>query len=215
MAALVGHAVAEEAALLTEAKTQSPLSMELSSGYNFALREVTKDVEGAPKINTVGLTFSGVYRLSAKDALVANLSYATGSKSESGIDIDDEGSYKFTDDYTLDTYALTVGYRRMFDLNDKISAFVGVNLGIANNRVKVKEDDSDGFEMTIKGSAYGFAYSLEAGVDYAVTENANIFLIGQFAGNTASPEYKIYGVKIADGCDQLNLALRVGVRCSF
>lgn len=189
----------------------NPFSLEVSAGYNFATKALAED---CPKINTVGITLTGIYKLDENSSFTVNLSCASGSKKESWLDIDNYGLYTGTDEYTIDTYSLTMGYRYTAHLNEKITGFAGANIGIASLRGK-NEGSVNGEPLSISASAVGLAYGLEIGASYAVTPKVNIFLAAQLTGHTAKPDYKLMGYPIAKGKDALDIGLRAGVHFSF
>ena len=151
----------------------SPWAVEVGTGYNFASKNLFKGDEDQKKVNTWGWDLTGVYKLDENNALTLRLGYAYGSRKQ-----DDDARAK------VNNWSLMPGYRYTYALDDQWSLFAGVNVGVTNMKWRI----TGGGEATDK-SGWGFGYSAELGVRYAINTNWDVFAAYQFSGSTASPKY--------------------------
>ncbi len=151
----------------------SPWAVEVGTGYNFASKDLFKGDEDQKKVNTWGWDLTGVYKLDENNALTLRLGYAYGSRKQ-----DDDYRFK------VNNWSLMPGYRYTYALDDQWSLFAGVNVGVTNMKWRVTGEG----EATDK-SGWGFGYSAELGVRYAINTNWDVFAAYQFSGSTASPKY--------------------------
>lgn len=159
----------------------NPWSVEIGVGYNFAGRDLVKhSVGGEEAINTLGVDLTGVYAINDNSALTIRFGYSFGDEVDS--EARSWGERLETD---VHTFSLMPGYRYTHALTDKVSAFCGVNVGVANMSVKDHARWMDGDVQSWHDSAWGFGYSAEAGLRYALCPNTEIFAAYQFSGNTA------------------------------
>lgn len=180
-----------------------PWGIELSGGYAFAGRTIEPapivEVNGkpapsnddSPKVNLITTDLTGVYHFNEHHAVTLRFGFGTGTKS---------GYYggDSLDRFHVNLFTLMPGYRFTAPLAGRWSGFVGVNVGIANESVKAKQTVDDiyppelsykktDFDNRVHTSAYGFAYSAELGVRYAISKRVDLFAAYQFSGNTARP----------------------------
>ena len=151
----------------------SPWAVEVGTGYNFASKNLFKDFEDQKKVNTWGWDLTGVYKLDENNALTLRLGYAYGSRKQ-----DDDVRYK------VNNWSLMPGYRYTYALDDQWSLFAGVNVGVTNMKWRITGDFP-----AVEKSGWGFGYSAELGVRYAINTNWDVFAAYQFSGSTASPKY--------------------------
>lgn len=159
----------------------SPWSVEIGAGYNFASRDLIKHSEGGEEaIDTYGVDLTAVRAINANNALTLRFGYTFGDE------VDSE-SRAAGDRLEIDvhTFSLMPGYRYTRALSDKVSAFCGVNAGIANMSVKAHTRWKEGDVYGAHDSAWGIGYSVEAGLRYALCPRTEIFAAYQFSGNTA------------------------------
>ena len=83
------------------------------------------------------------------------------------------------------TFNFMPGYRYTHALTPRLSVYGGVNLGIANAGNKLSMYYEHERLFSAHDSAWGFAYSAELGLSYAVTPMVDVFAAYQFSGNTA------------------------------
>lgn len=155
----------------------SPWAVELGAGFNKAAKSPFhsgKDWFGPQKkVNTWSWDLTGVYHLDENNALTLRLGYAYGNRQqEENIRI------------ITNTWSLMPGYRYTYALSDKWSAFAGANVGLVSFAWLDKEVLGN-----IHKSGWGFGYSAELGVRYAVCPNWDAFVAYHFSGDTASPRY--------------------------
>ena len=151
----------------------SPWAVEVGTGYNFASKNLFKGDKDQKKVNTWGWDLTGVYKLDENNALTLRLGYAYGNRKQ-----DDDYRFK------VNNWSLMPGYRYTYALDDQWSLFAGVNVGVTNMKWRVTGEG----EATDK-SGWGFGYSAELGVRYAINTNWDVFAAYQFSGSTASPKY--------------------------
>ncbi|MGN0874886.1 MAG: outer membrane protein [Akkermansia sp.] len=177
----------------TPAPVVSPWAVELGVGCNRAARNVLKDVDDQKRVHTWSWDVTGVYNLDDNNALTLRLGYAYGNRQQ---DLDER--------IITHTWTLMPGYRYTYALNDQWSLFAGANVGIANWSWKDK-----GYSHK---SGWGWGYSAELGVSYAICPKWNVFAAYQFSGNTAnhtavdefgdrqrSKEQNFHGVRLGVG----------------
>ena len=83
------------------------------------------------------------------------------------------------------TFSFMPGYRYTHALTPRLSVYGGVNAGIANASNKLNTYIEHEPLLGAHDSAWGFAYSAELGLSYAVTPTVDVFAAYQFSGNTA------------------------------
>ena len=83
------------------------------------------------------------------------------------------------------TFNFMPGYRYTHALTPRFSVYGGVNLGIANAGNKLSMYIEHERLLSAHDSAWGFAYSAELGLSYALTPTVDVFAAYQFSGNTA------------------------------
>ncbi|MCQ2371706.1 MAG: porin family protein [Akkermansia sp.] len=190
----------------------SPWSVEGAFTYNWALSKIAKDGDCKKKLkNVMGGDITGVYALDENQAVTLRFGYTwAGRKNAAGV----YGHEKVRQH----TFYLMPGYRYTCPIATDWSFFAGVNVGVANASTK----DTDYWDYTVAGeryrskesyhkAAWGFAYSIEAGVRYAITESVDVFGAWDFNGNTASCKLPHGGKTKA----QINTGFRVGVGVKF
>ena len=182
----------------------SPWAIEVGTGYNFASKDLFKGVEDQKKVNTWGWDLTGVYKLDENNALTLRLGYAYGSRKQ-----DNDIRYK------VNNWSLMPGYRYTYALSDKWFAFAGANVGLVSFAWLDKEKEDLGNNHK---SGWGFGYSAELGVRYAVCGNWDAFVAYHFSGDTASPRYIVTrgGQSTSIRPKKQNFhGVRIGVGCKF
>ena len=186
----------------------SPWAVELGAGYNKAAKSPFhsgKDWFGPQKkVNTWSWDLTGVYKLDENNALTLRLGYAYGNRQQE-------------EDVRLITnpWSLMPGYRYTYALSDKWSAFAGANVGLVSFAWLDKEKEDLGNNHK---SGWGFGYSAELGVRYAVCGNWDAFVAYHFSGDTASPRYIVTrgGQSTSIRPKKQNFhGVRIGVGCKF
>lgn len=170
----------------------NPWSAELGVSYAWASTDLIKGADG-DKLGTLGVDLTACYALTDKHSVNLRFGYGWGYA-------DIEG-----DDANAHTFTLMPGYRYTHKLNDQWSLFAGVNVGVAAEVITL---DGPGWES--RAHAWGFAYSAELGVRYAIQPNMELFLGYIFSGNTAQPDNDVYECKA-----QASHGIRVGLGYKF
>lgn len=191
---------------VTAPAVASPWSVEGAFTYNWALSKIWKDADGDinKKLkNVMGGDITGVYALDENQAVTLRFGYTWAGK---------KTSYGFGHEKVrMHTFYLMPGYRYTCPIATDWSFFAGVNVGVANASLKYT-DVYDGGKWSAHKAAWGFAYSIEAGVRYACTENVDVFFAWDFNGNTASCKPSGWEDKTKA---QINTGFRVGVGVKF
>lgn len=156
----------------------NPYSIEAGISYNFAARNIFKvDNTAGPKVDTLGVDITGVYTVNENSSYNLRFGFMTGSDSRSY-------DYFFRVRARVNDFFLMPGYRYTHRWDDNFSGYIGANIGVINQSVKMKYSAFDDYARA-HGSDYGFAYSAEVGVRYSVSRDFDIFLAYQFFGSTA------------------------------
>ena len=164
----------------------SPWSIELAATYTWGVPDIYQENNGHCKeIKSIGADITGVYAIDEHNAVTLRFGYTWG------------GEKWALEDYVwektrIHTFTLMPGYRYTSPICDKLSWFVGANVGIANASYKdtvYYDFGADGIEKySGHKSGWGFAYSAEIGLRYELTESLDVFCAYQYCGNTASPK---------------------------
>ena len=160
----------------TPAPVVSPWAVEIGAGFNKAAKSTfsSDNWEGRQKkVNTWSWDITGVYNLDENNALTLRLGYAYGNRQQD-----------VAERIITNTWSLMPGYRYTYALSDKWFAFAGANVGLVSFAWLDKEVLGN-----IHKSGWGFGYSVELGVRYAVCPNWDAFVAYHFSGDTASPRY--------------------------
>ncbi len=166
----------------------SPWSCELGLSYSWASTDAVKGAN-FDKLQTIGVDLTGCYALDENNSLNLRFGYGWGDSSDAGMKL-------HTHNWTL-----MPGYRFTYPVDDTWSVYAGANIGLAATAWKVHEAGVHEHD-----SAWGFAYSAEVGVRYAICPNSDIFLGYIFSGSTAKPS----------GCEaQINHGIRAGLGMKF
>lgn len=178
---MAGTPVVVAPAAPAPAPVVSPWSMEVGIGYNFAGRDLIKHSEGAEEaIDTLGVDLTGVYAINDNNAVTLRFGYSFGDEADW-----EARSWNEKVETDVHTFALMPGYRYTHALTEKVSAFAGANVGVANMSVKDHARWEDGEVGNWHDSAWGVAYSAEVGLRYALCPCTEVFAAYQFSGNTA------------------------------
>lgn len=194
MLACVAPVFAGEPAAVTApapapAPAVNPWSYELGASFSWASTDLVKDSD-ADKAKTIGVDLTACYALDDNNSVNLRFGYGWGYASDG-----------WGGKYHLHTWTLMPGYRYTYALDDTWSVYAGANIGIAASAWKWH---NDGWHDHT--SDWGFAYSAELGVRYALCPNSELFLGYIFSGNTAKPT----------GCEaQINHGIRAGVGMKF
>lgn len=184
----------------------NPYSLELGVGYNFAARDLLKLRDGhGPKVDTVGVDLTGVYAVNDRSSFNLRFGFSSGSD-------DVRYSDNYHADFRVNTFFLMPGYRYTHSMGEYLSAFIGANVGVVNQSIKLKlREGEDTYRP--HGSEYGFAYSAEAGFRYEISRHFDVFLAYQFFGSTAQPGFNN---ESASGIrSQLYHSVRAGLSFDF
>mgnify|MGYP003310604467 CR=1 FL=1 len=192
---------------VTAPAVASPWSVEGAFTYGWALSKIAKNGESNKKLkNVIGGDITGVYALDENQAVTLRFGYTWAGRKNS------YGNWGGHDKIRQHTFYLMPGYRYTCPIATDWSFFAGVNVGVANASTKVTTywPENAGKDSAHK-AAWGFAYSVEAGVRYAITESVDVFGAWDFTGNTASCKFPGGGKTKA----QINTGFRVGVGVKF
>jgi len=112
----------------------------------------------------------------------------------------------------LSSFSVMINAIHDFKTSSSFKPYVGVGVGFANI-----ESDIQYGAVTIEDEDSVFSYQFIAGVEYAVTEKANIFVDYRLFGAVSSDLERISpaGPATLDVDDYINHSLNVGVRWKF
>ena len=187
----------------------NPYSLELGVGYNFAARDLVKVDGNGPKVDTLGVDLTGVYKVNPNSSFNLRFGFASGSDDDGHND--DIEIFRNTD-VRINNFYLMPGYRYTHRMGEYVSGFIGVNIGVINESIKVKIHEND-LRRHYHGSDYGFAYSAEVGLRYEISRHFDVFVAYQFFGSTAEPG--LNGVEDSSTRSQMYHSVRAGVSFDF
>ena len=187
----------------------SPLNLEIGFVYGFANNDLFR--EGETKVDVSGFDVGSEYRFDEHHSFTLRLGWTYGEESVS----ESYSSYYYGETDEISMFTLMPGYRYTGNLAERLSAYAGVNVGIANVSVEASAHGAiNGTHLSLSGdeSEVGVAYSVELGLKYACTPNCDMFVGYQFFGSTATPSQDVYGVSV----HQKNYhGVRAGVNIKF
>lgn len=167
----------------------NPWSYELGVSYSWASTDAVKN-SSFDKLQTIGVDLTACYAMDENNSVNLRFGYGWGDSSDA------EGTKLHAH-----TWTLMPGYRYTCPLDDTWSVYAGANIGVAASAWKLHDHG-----WHAHASDWGFAYSAELGVRYALCPNSELFLGYIFSGNTAKPT----------GCEaQVNHGIRAGVGMKF
>lgn len=174
-----------------------PVSLEIGAFYAWNQPHILRGTH--KQVGTIGGDITGVYNLDENQAVTLRLGYSWGGEKWAipGEDWGEEGWWGGSEKVRLHTFSLMPGYRYTDAITEQVSWYVGANVGVANASYKLTGYGEGEFmevgHFTDKQcdhkSGWGFAYSAEVGLRYALTEQLDVFCAYQFTGNTVSPKF--------------------------
>lgn len=189
----------------------SPWAVEIGASYTWGVPDIFLENNGHCKeIKSIGADITGVYNINENHAVTLRFGYSWGGE-KFAAEWDAEEVYGDWVKVRIHTFSLMPGYRYTAPITDKLSWFVGANIGIANASYKMSEYEGSERWYADHKSAWGFAYSAEVGLRYNFCSSVYGFMAYQYCGNTASP--KIEGYRFAHR--QHGHQARVGVGFNF
>lgn len=202
----------------------SPWALEIGATYAWGVQDIYKGEEWSPckEIKTIGADLTGVYNLDDNNAVTLRFGYNWGGEKWA------DGYYYYDNQQSVagywnktrqHTFYLMPGYRYTHHITDSLSAFVGVNVGIANvsNKYNAYEEwEGETWKSpTLHNAKWGFAYSAELGLRYDINETLYVFGAYQFSGNTAKPTLKYEDETICKAKANHYHGVRVGLGVNF
>lgn len=221
MMGLTGVAFAGQSLVAVAPAVETPVwGVEVAGAYNFSLGQLLKkdNVIGKKNhVNTVGGDITGVYNLDENNAVTLRVGYGYGSDKFAVWTPDPSLSASMRE--RLHSFTIMPGYRYTYAVNDSWSVFAGANVGLAANSLKLSErvgiDSRSAMTADAHKSAWGFAWSVEAGAKYQLDANWNVFAAVSYSGNTAQPSVRFNGYKVGKMKPQQYLGVRLGVGYNF
>lgn len=206
--AMAGTPVVTETPEPTTAPAPEPIAFEVGAFYSFATKDIINWGPGVPgkKVHMLGGDITSVYQIDDSSSATVRLGYGTGSATR-------HDGFGGRDRYRLHTFTLMPGYRYSVKVDDAVTCYAGVSAGVTNSSLKYKYSSPWGGH-TKHGSEWGFGYSAEVGVSYAVSQDVSLFLAYEFSGNSARPTLN-YGVVKFSANQQVYHTIRAGVSCQF
>ena len=209
--AMAGTPVVTETPEPTTAPAPEPIAFEVGAFYSFPTKDIISWGPGfaGKKVHMLGGDITSVYQIDDSSSATIRLGYGTGSATRQYLGGRDR--------YRLHTFTLMPGYRYSVKVDDAVTCFAGVGAGVSNSSLKFKNTEVIPGFGTVRdsahGSEWGFVYSAEVGVSYAVSQDVSVFLAYEFSGNTARPRLNNGYNKSAN--QQVYHTIRAGVSCQF
>ncbi len=202
--AMAGEPTVTYVAPAPQPQKECPLTFELAGVYAFANRSIFNYGPGK-EIDVYGGDITAVHKMDKNNSLNLRLGYSFGDKAAYAY------GYKYETD--VHSFYLMPGYRYTHALTDKTSLYLGANIGVTNLSVKDHVRGPLGTASS-HNSEYGFGYSGEIGLRYAISENCELFAAYEFVGSTASPRIQYNGASFGTR-DQTYHAIRAGASFRF
>lgn len=156
--------------------------MEFGASYNYATSKILKNVDfgnDAPKMDTWGVDATGVYHLDKQNSLNLRFEYNKG--------MDEISTPDQREDLRLNVFMLMPGYRYTRVLSYSTSCYIGLNVGVTCSALRYR--NTGVLESNLAhDSAWGAAYSVEAGLRYAFSDDVEMYIAYRFMGSTARPD---------------------------
>ncbi len=192
--------------------TCCPLSMEAAAGYGHAMGDIFDDASGSKSIDVYTADITAVYTFTPNHSANLRLGYSFGDECYRGPSSLGTGGALVTET-DVHTFSIMPGYRYTHEINEKWSAFIGANMGVANVSVKDWACPAGATAPTkVHDSDWGFAWSVEIGAKYKMSSNWSLFgTLGLF-GNTAEP---VVGAGVRPVDQQWYSGVRLGVGYEF
>lgn len=194
---------------------KSGFGLEVNAAYNFALKDISKAEEGVPafRVDTYGVDLTALYAINEHHAINIRFGYATGDDEHTLYD-----SYKgivISDNIKVEVQNIYImpGYRLKTSLNDSLSFFGGVNVGLAQTKGKI-EESFVGESYSESKSKWGFAWSAEIGLAQKIANTGSVTLSVQLMQLLGRPDFGDE-YESARAESQLNLGVRLGYSCQF
>ena len=170
----------------------SPWSVELAATYTWGVPDIYNCISPCKEIKSVGADITGVYAIDENNAVTLRFGYTWGGeKFALDYEFEDGGLVPGHLKTRIHTFSLMPGYRYTQPICENVSWFVGANVGVANASYKLGHYVGEYRFDREHASAWGFAYSAEVGLRYALTEQLDVFCAYQYGGNTAKPSGNI------------------------
>lgn len=172
-------------------------ALELGVSGNMAAKDLFNIPAPSKEVDTIGLDLTAVHSFTPKHAVTFRLGAAQG----------DETSHFFGN--RMKTYLRTIsimpGYRFTQPVSEKTALYCGVNGGLVNQHVHIKDD------LTEDDSAWGLGATGEVGVRYQLCPSSEIFAAYQISGNNIRNDFG-FGMKTHR---QIHNGVRVGMGIKF
>lgn len=175
-------------------------ALELGVSGNMAAKDLFKQFENK-EIDTVGIDLTAVHSFTPKHAVTFRIGAAQGDET---MQFDDGREKTY-----LRTISIMPGYRFTQPISEKTSLFCGINGGLVNQHVHVKDAWTGGVHNE-DDSAWGWGATAEAGVRYQLCPCSEIFAAYQLSGNTIHNK-----LGEAETHRQIHNGVRVGVGIKF
>lgn len=205
---------------------ESVYSVEIGVSNNWAQRDIGRRLYtdlGASHtghVDSIGTDITFIRALDKHNSVNLRLGYAWGH----GCYHDDIDQPIIANEtrYRTHTFSLMPGYRFTAPITDSVSTFIGVNVGLVNSSLKTRQTVDiagglDRFRETWHDSDWGFGYSAEVGLSFAVSKTVDFFVAYQFSGSTARPKLRDNwdGTCIQTSKHQVHHGVRAGMGFKF
>lgn len=198
------------------APAASPLSVELGGTYRQATKKLL-NINPAKKVDVYGPEITAVYALTDAHAITLRFGYNHGSE------VERVGNERGTNPYNITakvhSFYLMPGYRYTADINEKWSVFAGASVGVTNESIKERFIGDYGLNRTKTSKNHASDWSIvgtiEAGVQYHVTESTYLYAAYELYANKAEPRFNSNAYENFGGNTQVYHSVRAGVGINF
>lgn len=199
--ALIAPAFAGTPAPVVTAPAPAPAApccaLELGVSGNMAAKDLFNIPAPNKEVDTIGLDLTAVHSFTPKHAITFRLGAAQGDETSR--------MYNIRSKTYLRTLSIMPGYRFTQPVSEKTALYCGVNGGLVNQHVHIKDD------FTRDDSAWGLGATGEAGVRYQLGSCSEIFAAYQISANNIRNDFG-YGMKTHR---QIHNGVRAGVGIKF
>ena len=162
-------------------------ALEIGYTISWGAAHIFKGMDPNKSIRSNGVDLTGVYEFNRHHAVTLRAAYSLGARSWADeTEIDDHGELVGSHNRVrMHTFSVMPGYRYTQPLCSHCALYAGVNAGLTNQSIKDSYYENGAKDFTGHDSAWGFAYSAEAGARISLTPCTEFFVAYHFTGSTA------------------------------
>ncbi len=166
--------------------------MEASGFYGFAQNDLIEQAgANIDQVDSYGGDLTLGYDLDARNSVNMRFGYGYGSHSQNDLLTTPS---KLT--AKVHNFELSAGYRYTHPITESISAYLGGQVGVSNESVKLRFSTANG-RTNSHDSDYGIYYAAELGMQYHITADCYTFIAYQFQGSSSRPKINYDNISIS------------------